>query len=49
MAPPTIDQAKQAQQAADRLRLRKGVLANVYGGAGATGAPSVGTAKLLGQ
>lgn len=48
MAPPSIDQAKQAQQATDRLKLRRGVLANVYGG-GLGGTPSVGVKTLLGQ
>ena len=48
-APPTIDQAKQAQQQADRLKARRGVLANIYGGALGGGAPSVGVKTLLGQ
>lgn len=45
--PPTVDQATQQQNQSDRLRLRRGVLANIYGGS-ATSAPLVGTAKLLG-
>jgi len=49
-APPSIDQAKQAQQDTDRLRLRRGVLSNIYGG-GATGGgtPQVASKTLLGQ
>jgi hypothetical protein len=47
MAPPTIDQAKQAQQTSDRLKQRRGVLANIYGG-GSTAAPSVGKTTLGG-
>lgn len=46
LAPPTLDQAKQAQQQNDRLLQRKGVLANIYSPQGGT--PSVGTTKLLG-
>lgn len=47
-APPSIDETKQAQQTADRIRLRKGVLANIYGG-GTGGTPTIGTKALLGQ
>lgn len=46
MAPPTIDQARQAQQVTDRLKQRTGVLANIYGGSGSGTAPSVGRATL---
>ena len=45
---PTIDEAKQNRDEVDRIRRRKGVLANVFGGAG-NASPTVGTATLLGQ
>lgn len=43
---PTIDDAKIQQQESDRIRKRKGLLANVF--AGNTSAPSVGTKSLMG-
>src|SRR6266404_7943279 len=45
---PTIDQAAQQRQTQDRLLARRGVLANIYGGNRTGGAPTVGTARLLG-
>lgn len=45
---PTIDQAAQQRQTQDRILARRGVLANIYGGARTGGAPTVGTARLLG-
>lgn len=45
---PTIDDAVKSRQDQDRLRRRRGVLANIYGGAGAS-APSVGVKTLLGS
>ncbi len=48
-APPTIASADiSARQLTDRLRSRKGVLANIYGGASSP-PPSVGTKILLGS
>lgn len=47
VAAPTIDDAVRSRQDQDRLRRRRGVLANIYGGAGG-GKPTVGTATLLG-
>jgi hypothetical protein len=44
---PTIDDAVRARQDQDRLRRRRGVLANIYGGASG-GSPKVGTASVLG-
>lgn len=46
--PITLDQAALAQQESDRLTRRKGVLANIYGGA-SNAQPTVGTKTLLGQ
>ena len=46
--PPTIDMAAQNQAAVDRIRMRRGVLSNIYGGA-SNAAPSVGTKSLMGQ
>jgi hypothetical protein len=45
---PTIDDAAVNQQMSDRIRLRRGVLQNIYGGA-TGGTPSVGTKQLLGS
>jgi hypothetical protein len=47
LPPPSIDDAQKNRQEQDRLRRRKGVLANIYGGAGSA-APSVGQKTLLG-
>lgn len=44
---PTIDDAVKSRQDQERLRRRRGVLANIYGGASG-GRPTVGTASLLG-
>lgn len=47
--PPTLNTAANAaRQQADRLRRRKGVLANIYGGGKSSGA-SVGSKTLLGS
>ena len=46
--PPTIDTAAQNRAAMDRIRMRRGVLANIYGGSGGA-APSVGAKSLMGQ
>ncbi len=46
--PPTIDMAAQNQAAVDRIRMRRGVLSNIYGGA-SNATPSVGTKSLMGQ
>lgn len=47
--PPTITSASiAARQQADRLKRRKGVLANIYGG-GKSSSASVGTKTLLGS
>lgn len=46
--PPTIDMAAQNQAALDRIRMRRGVLSNIYGGSSGS-APSVGTKSLMGQ
>jgi hypothetical protein len=45
---PTIDQAKQYQQETDRIRRRRGVFANIFGGSSGSAA-SVGTRALLGS
>ena len=45
---PTVDTAAQNQAALSRIRMRKGVLANIYGGS-SNAAPSVGTKSLMGQ
>lgn len=46
--PPTIDEAQRNRQDQDRLRRRRGVLANIYGGGSGSAAPSVGKATLGG-
>lgn len=46
LATPTIDDARKERQETDRIRRRRGVLANVS--AGEQGAPAVGTRQLLG-
>lgn len=46
--PANIDDAATRQQESDRLRRRRGVLANIYGGASG-GQPTVATKQLLGQ
>jgi hypothetical protein len=44
---PTIDDARQNRQESDRIRKRRGILANVY--AGSTAAPATtGTRSLMG-
>lgn len=45
---PIVDDATRNQLESDRLRRRRGVLANVYAGANSPN-PYVGTAQLLGQ
>lgn len=45
---PTIDEAKQFQQETDRIRRRRGVFANMFGGSSA-GSPAVGTRVLMGS
>lgn len=47
--PPTIDDATQNRNELDRIRRRKGALANIFaGGTSSTTAPAVGTKTLLG-
>lgn len=47
---PTIDEAAQQTQESDRIRRRRGVLANLYGGtASGASSPTVATKQLLGQ
>lgn len=45
---PDLDEAQRTQVESDRLRRRRGVLSNIYGGAGAS-APNVGVKTLLGS
>lgn len=45
---PNLDDAQREQVEVDRLRRRRGVLGNIYGGANVS-APSVGTKTLLGS
>lgn len=48
--PATIDDAKQNRDVLDRIRRRRGALANIFGGASSTAAsPSVGVKTLTGQ
>jgi hypothetical protein len=44
---PTIDDGRLQRQESDRLRKRRGILANVFAGSGA-GSPMVGTKTLMG-
>lgn len=44
---PTIDEGRQARQETDRIRRRRGALANIAGG-NSSAAPTVGTRTLLG-
>lgn len=46
-SPPTVDEAARTRQSTDRLRRRKGVLANIFAG-GTAAAPSVGKSTLGG-
>jgi hypothetical protein len=49
-AEPTIDDAAKNQGEVDRIKRRRGVLANVFGGARAAAAsPTVAVKKLLGE
>jgi len=44
---PSIDDARRGQMESDRIRRRRGVLANIYGGSQGSN-PLVGTKTLLG-
>lgn len=47
---PTIDDASAVRDSVDRIRRRRGTLANVFGGSSASAAsPSVGVKTLTGQ
>lgn len=46
---PTIDDAQIAASRSDRLRRRRGMLANIYAGSSASSTPSVAVKTLLGQ
>ena len=45
---PTVDQAAQNTSELDRLKRRKGVLANIFGGLNSSGSPTVGKTTLGG-
>ncbi|MFT3906829.1 MAG: hypothetical protein QM718_11035 [Steroidobacteraceae bacterium] len=45
---PLVDDTAQAQAETDRLRRRRGTLANIFAGS-SSGSPSVGTTTLLGS
>lgn len=48
--PPSIDDAAKARGQADRIKRRKGTLANIFGGSlESASSPSVGTKQLLGS
>lgn len=48
--PPTVDEAARNTEMLDRVRRRKGVLANIFGGSNPDAAsPAVGTKTLLGS
>lgn len=48
--PPTIDDAAKMRDGVDRIRRRRGVLANIFGGnSAAPSTPSVGVKTLTGQ
>lgn len=46
---PTLDDTSKRRALSDRLRRRRGVLANLYGGTASNTAPSVGLKTLTGQ
>jgi hypothetical protein len=46
-AAPTLDEARRSTDELDRIRRRRGVLSNIFGGA-VGGTPTVGTTTLLG-
>ncbi len=48
-AEPNIDEAMKNRDELDRVRRRRGVLANIFGGATSSGAPSVAVKRLLGE
>jgi hypothetical protein len=48
-AEPNIDEAAKNRGEVDRIRRRRGVLSNIFGGATSTGSPGVATKTLLGQ
>lgn len=45
---PTIDDAAQREQEADRVRRRRGVLANIFGGTSSGAGPTVAKTTLGG-
>ena len=47
-AAPTLDDARSRRDEADRIRRRRGVLANIVGGSTASSTPTVATKTLLG-
>ena len=48
-ATPTVDTAKQQFQTADRIKQRRGMFANLFGGALAGSAPQTAAKQLLGK
>jgi hypothetical protein len=48
-AEPTIDDAAANRSEIDRIRRRRGVLSNIFGGASSSGSPSVAVKRLLGE
>ena len=46
--PPTIDDARKNRDQLDRIRKRRGVLSNIFGGSSSASNPAVGQARLLG-
>lgn len=47
--PPLIDDTQRSRDISDRLRRRRGVLANIFGGASGGGQVTVGTKRLTGE
>ena len=47
-APPTLDEAAKNRDELDRIKKRRGVLANIFGGAAANAASPVVGVKTLG-
>jgi hypothetical protein len=48
-AEPSVDEAIKNRGEMDRIKRRRGVLANIFGGASSSGSPTVAVKRLLGE